>query len=96
VAKNQVLPIYEDQLAQDIKSRLSRIEGQVRGIARMAEEQRPCTELLEQLASVQAALRGTTRVVLRNYLERCVADGIRSGDSGIYDQLLEVITKFAK
>ena len=96
MAKKQALPIYDDQRTQDIKTRLSRIEGQVRGVARMAEEQRPCTELLEQLASVQAALKGTTRVVLRNYLERCVADGIRSGDSDIYDQLLEVITKFAK
>lgn len=96
VAEKSALPIYADQVSQDIKNRLGRIEGQVRGVAKMADEQRPCIELLEQLASIQAALKGATRVVLRNYLERCVAEGIRRGDAAIYDQVLEIITKFAK
>lgn len=90
------LPIYTDERQDKMQSRLNRIEGQVRGVSRMLEEQRPCIEVLQQLASVQAALRGVTKDVLRNYLERCATDAIRSGDTAIYDELMEAIYKFAK
>src|SRR5207302_6991364 len=90
------LPMYSEELQQEMLDRLSRIEGQVRGVARMVEEQRPCMEVLQQLASVQAALRGMSKTVLRNYLERCATDAIRSGKSGVYDELMEAIYKFAK
>jgi len=90
------LPIYQEELRQGIQDRLSRIEGQVRGVARMVDEQRPCIEVLQQLASVQAALRGVTKTVLRNYLERCATDAIRSRDNGVYDELMEAIYKFVK
>ena len=71
------LDIYTDKLQQDLMTRLSRFEGQVSGVSRMIEQQRPCMEVLQQLAS---ALRGVTKTVLRNYLERCATDAIRSGD----------------
>jgi DNA-binding FrmR family transcriptional regulator len=90
------LPIYEEELQRDLQERLSRIEGQVRGVSRMLEGQRLCLEVLQQLASIQAALRGVSKTVLRNYLERCATDAIRSGDTAVYDQLMEVIYKFAK
>jgi DNA-binding FrmR family transcriptional regulator len=90
------LSIYTDELRQGLQERLSRIEGQVRGVARMVEEQRPCLEVLQQLASVQAALRGVTKTVLRNYLERCATDAIRSGDTAVYDDLMEAVYKFVK
>ena len=66
------LPIYEEELQRDLQARLSKIEGQVRGVARMLEGQRLCIDVLQQLASIQAALRGVTKTVLRNYLERCL------------------------
>jgi DNA-binding FrmR family transcriptional regulator len=90
------LPIYEEELQKDLRDRLSRIEGQVRGVARMLEGQRLCVDVLQQLASVQAALKGVTKTVLRNYLERCATDAIRSGDAAIYDELIEAIYKFVK
>ena len=90
------LPIYSDDQRERMQTRLNRIEGQVRGVARMLEDQRPCIEVLQQLASVQAALRGVTKNVLRNYLERCASDAIRSGDRDIYDELMDAIFKFAK
>jgi DNA-binding FrmR family transcriptional regulator len=90
------LPIYADELRKDMLDRLSRIEGQVKGVARMLEGDRPCMEVLQQLASVQAALRGVTKTVLRNYLERCATDAIRSGDAAVYDELMEAIVKFVK
>lgn len=91
-----LLPIFADDRKERMQSRLNRIEGQVRGVSKMVEEQRPCIEVLQQLASVQAALRGVTKDVLRNYLERCATDSIRSGDAGVYDELMEAIYKFVK
>lgn len=91
-----MLPIYSDERQEQLQARLNRIEGQVRGVSRMLGEQRPCIEVLQQLASVQAALRGVTKEVLRNYLERCATDAIRSGDTAIYDELMEAIYKFVK
>lgn len=96
MAKKTTLPIYEDETRQEMVNRLNRVEGQVRGIVRMVEEQRPCVEVLEQLASAQAAMRGVAKSVLRNYLERCASDAIRSGDSSVYDELMNAIYKFAK
>jgi len=96
VNKEVVLPIYGEERQARMQSRLSRIEGQVRGVSRMVEEQRPCIEVLQQLASVQAALKGVTKEVLRNYLERCATDAIKSGDTEVYDELMEAIYKFVK
>ena len=81
---------------QKLLTRLNRIEGQVRGLAKMLEEQRPCMEVLQQLASAQAALRGVTKAVLQNYLQRCATDAIKCGDPAVYDDLMTAIYKFVK
>lgn len=96
MATKTSLPIYADELRKEMLDRLNRIEGQVKGVARMLEGERPCIEVLQQLASVQAALKGVTKMVLRNYLERCATDAIRSGDTAVYDELMEAIYKFVK
>ena len=77
--------------------RLNRIEGQIKGLKKMLDEERLCVEILMQLASVQEALRGMTKLMMRNYLENCATDAIRSrkGDE-IYDELMEVIFKFSR
>ena len=96
MSKKSALPIYNEEVSQDLVNRLKRAEGQVRGITRMLEEQRPCVAVLEQLASVQAALRGVGKTVLRNYLERCATEAIRADDPAVYDELMDAIFKFAK
>lgn len=96
MTKTTLLPIYTEELKQEMQGRLARIEGQARGIGRMLETDRPCVEVLQQLASIQAALRGVSKTVMRNYLERCATDAIRSGDAAVYDELMEAIYKFAK
>jgi len=90
------LPIFDDQIRASMLSRLNRVEGQVRGVAKMLDDQRPCMEVLQQLASIQAALRGVSKIVMRNYLERCATDAIRSDDSSVYDELMDAIYKFAR
>jgi DNA-binding FrmR family transcriptional regulator len=62
-------------------TRLKRIEGQVRGIARMIEEDRYCIDVLTQLRAVRAALRAVEDEVLKDHVEHCVESAILSGDA---------------
>ena len=96
MAQKANLPIYADEVQRGVQDRLRRIEGQVRGVARMVETQRPCIEVLNQLASIEAALRGVSKTIVRNYFERCASEAIRSGDSGVYDEMVKTIYKFMK
>ncbi|MGD9804879.1 MAG: metal-sensitive transcriptional regulator [Hyphomicrobiaceae bacterium] len=66
--------------AQCLK-RLSRIEGQVRGLARMLEEDRYCIDVITQIAAVRAALRRVEEQVLEDHVGHCVEHAIRSGDA---------------
>src|ERR1043165_3503273 len=59
--------------------RLRRIEGQVRGLQRMVEEDRYCTDIIAQVSSVQEALRGVARNLMRNHLKHCATAAIRTG-----------------
>ena len=76
--------------------RLRRIEGQVRGLQKMVEEDRYCADIVMQIASVQEALRGVARQLMRNHLKHCAATAIRQGETeaeAMYDELLELIYK---
>jgi CsoR family transcriptional regulator, copper-sensing transcriptional repressor len=92
----KAIPIYSEDVKTDTLSRLARIEGQVRGVAKMLEDRRAGTEILQQLASIQASLRGVSKTILREYLECCASAANKSDDSEMYDQLIDVIYKFAK
>lgn len=74
--------------------RLRRIEGQIRGLQKMVEEDRYCTDIMTQIASVHEALRGVSRELMRNHLRHCTADAVRSGEARaeeIYEELLDLI-----
>ena len=76
--------------------RLRRIEGQVRGLQKMVEEDRYCADIITQVASVQEALRGVGRELMRNHLKHCAAAAIKQGDAkadAMYDELLELVYK---
>jgi DNA-binding FrmR family transcriptional regulator len=80
--------------------RLSRIEGQIRGLQRMVEEDRYCADILTQVTSAQEALRAVARALMRNHLSHCATQAIRSGApeerQAMYDELLEMIYKNAR
>jgi CsoR family transcriptional regulator, copper-sensing transcriptional repressor len=75
--------------------RLRRIEGQVRGLQRMVEAERYCADIIVQVASVQEALRGLARNLMKNHLQHCAWKALRSGTpkeiAAMYDELLELI-----
>jgi DNA-binding FrmR family transcriptional regulator len=80
--------------------RLRRIEGQVRGLQRMVEEDRYCADILTQVSSAQEALRAVARALMRNHLAHCATHAIRSGSEeerqAMYDELLGMIYKNAR
>jgi DNA-binding FrmR family transcriptional regulator len=74
--------------------RLKRIEGQVRGLQKMVEEDRYCPDIITQVASVQEALRGVARQLLRNHLKHCATAAIKQGPdkaNETYDELLDLV-----
>ena len=79
--------------------RLRRIEGQIRGLQRMVEEDRYCPDIITQIASAQEALRAVGRQLLRNHLKHCATTAIKKGPDEAdrtYDELLELITSISR
>lgn len=80
--------------------RLRRIEGQVRGIQKMVEQDRYCVDILTQTSAVIAALHGVEDLVMENHLNTCVADAMKSDDPNQkaekIDEMMTVISKFRK
>lgn len=77
------------------RHRLRRIEGQIRGLQKMVEDDRYCADIITQVASVQQALRGVARNLMRNHLHHCASKALRSRSKkesqAMYDELLELI-----
>ncbi|GGG75739.1 metal-sensitive transcriptional regulator [Edaphobacter dinghuensis] len=90
----------DDEIKASNLRRLSRIEGQIRGIQRMVEEDRYCADTLTQISSVQEALRAVARALMRNHLAHCATYAIRNGSNeerhAMYDELLDIIYKNAR
>jgi CsoR family transcriptional regulator, copper-sensing transcriptional repressor len=82
----------QGQVREDATRRLKRIEGQVRGLQRMVDEGRYCPDILTQLASVHAALRGVGKLLMRNHLQHCVTDALRSGDAAAAERTYDEVT----
>ncbi|MCL4797389.1 MAG: metal-sensitive transcriptional regulator [Bryobacteraceae bacterium] len=73
--------------------RLRRIEGQVRGLQKMVEDERYCADILTQIASVEQALGAVSAILLRNHLQHCVADAVRAGKPGEAEKKYEELVK---
>lgn len=81
---------------KDLIKRLNRIEGQIRGIKNMVEEERYCVDILNQVSAVQAALNGFNKELLANHIHSCVVEDIRAGKAEAVDELCETIKKLMK
>lgn len=83
-----------------VLDRLNRIEGQIKGIVAMVEDNRYCLDILQQISSTHEALRGAAKALMRNYLESCATEAIQSKhkekQEKIYNELMDIIYKFAK
>ena len=79
--------------------RLKRIEGQVRGIQKMVEDDRYCADIMTQISSVNEALRSVGKELMKNHLKHCAAQAIRSSDEEaavMYDEIVDLMYKSGK
>jgi DNA-binding FrmR family transcriptional regulator len=90
---------YSEHRAE-LVNRLHRIEGQVRGIERMIEEDRYCIDVLTQIAAVKTALEGVATKVLEDHVTHCVAEALASGDAAVAgeksEELLAAVQRFSR
>ena len=81
---------------KDLMNRLKRIEGQVRGVEGMLEEDCYCIDILMQVSAISSALNSFNKVLLANHLKTCVADNIKEGNDEVVDELVKAMQKLMK
>lgn len=81
---------------QDLLRRLSRIEGQVRGVRNMVETDRYCVDILTQVSAISAALNAFNRALLAQHIKSCVVQDIRAGSEDAVDELCATLQKLMK
>ena len=90
----------ENEQKEDVLRRLNRIEGQIKGLKRLVEEETYCVDVMTQICSIHEALRGAGKIVMRNHLQHCVTDALRSGNEAnaekTYQEMMDLIYKFAR
>jgi len=85
---------------QDLMLRLRRVEGQVRGVQRMVEEDRYCPDVLVQMSAIHESLRAVERILMKDHLQHCATEALRSGDDKqaqrTYNELTELFYRHAR
>ena len=81
---------------RSLGNRLSRIEGQVRGVKKMLEDEAYCTDILTQVTAIQAALNAFNKELLANHIKSCVVEDIRAGHDEVVDDLVCTLQKLMK
>lgn len=87
---------HSEGTKRELVSRLNRIEGQVRGVKAMVEKDIYCDDILNQIASIQAALNSTGKLLLDKHIKSCVKERILMGDNEVFDEVLKTINKLIK
>jgi CsoR family transcriptional regulator, copper-sensing transcriptional repressor len=96
MSANRKAAAVEPDIKQRARHRLRRIEGQVRGLQQMVEDERYCADILTQIASVQEALRGVSRELMRNHLKHCASRALRGSSedaTAMVDELVELMRR---
>jgi len=88
--------VRSEEEYRSLKNRLSRIEGQVRGIAKMVEESAYCPDILTQVSAVQSALSAFAKELLSNHIKSCVSTDIKNGNLETVDELVVTVCKLMK
>ncbi len=81
---------------RDMIHRLNRIEGQVRGIKSMVEDNRYCVDILTQVSAIQSALNSFSKCLLSEHIKSCVVENIKAGNEAVVDELCSTIQKLMK
>jgi DNA-binding FrmR family transcriptional regulator len=81
---------------EEMLTRMKKIEGQIRGISKMIDEDVYCDDILHQFMSVEAAINGVKKYLLEAHVKSCVVNQIQEGELGVIDELLVTIGKMTK
>ncbi|SDC05620.1 metal-sensitive transcriptional regulator [Shouchella lonarensis] len=86
-----------DEAKAQLQNRLKRVEGQVRGVQKMIEENRYCVDVLVQLAAIQAALKKVNMLLLEDHAKHCVTHAVKHGNGDeALSELMNIIARFSK
>ncbi|MFD1425725.1 DNA-binding FrmR family transcriptional regulator [Kroppenstedtia sanguinis] len=87
---------HSQQVKNNLTSRLNRIEGQIRGVRRLIENDTYCDDVLTQIAAAQSALNSVSRILLEGHMKSCVVERIREGDEEVIDELMVTVNRLMK
>lgn len=89
-------PQEQEKIRKNVLSRMKRIEGQIRGISRMIEEEKECEDILVQVRAVRSALQSANRLIIQRYIGKCHAEALQSGKDPeeSLDKVIKVLTGF--
>ena len=77
-----------------MRKKVIKIEGQIRGIGKMIDNNAYCVDLLTQISAVKSALGSLSRIILENHIQTCVAEGVKQGDKSVIEELNGLIKKY--
>ncbi|WP_374214152.1 metal-sensitive transcriptional regulator [Candidatus Desulfosporosinus nitrosoreducens] len=87
---------HNEKTIKELSNRMNRIEGQVRGIKGMIERHVYCDDILNQIASVQSALNGVSKLLLEKHMKSCVCERLEAKDTEVIDEVLKTIFRMMK
>ena len=87
---------HSEKIKKNLDSRLNRIEGQIRGVKRLIENDTYCDDVITQLSSIQSALNSVASILLEGHLKSCVLERINEGDTEVIDEVLITIQRLLK
>lgn len=87
---------HDEKTVQNLVNRMSRIEGQVRGIKGMIEKHVYCDDILNQISSAQSALHGVAMLLLEKHMKSCVKEQVEAGDAQVLDEVMNTISRLVK
>lgn len=93
---NQKHKVRSEKEMKALISRLNRIEGQVRGIKAMVEDERYCVDIMTQVSAIQSALNSFNKELLAKHIKSCVVEDIQKGNEEIVDELCDIVKKLMK
>lgn len=88
--------VHHHTQTKAVLNRMARLIGHLESTKRMIEDGRDCSEVLIQLSAVDAAIKAVSRIILKDHMEHCIVDAIRTGDSASIENLNKAIEKFLK
>ncbi len=87
---------HSQEMKSSLVNRLSRIEGQIRGVKGLIEKDVYCDDVLNQIAAIQSALNGVGKLLLEGHMKSCVVERILEGDNEVLDELLITVNKLMR